>query len=134
MPSRSRRADRRGDRHPLNRFWDTAQDVAMTCLTLAKRIGYKSPDEAYTWACSQLRHPADGQALPNYIRRCWRRLYNASHERRVVDTENRLLNTNHAVVGYFTARPGTCPAPVRGHRQPPNALSLFEDDTGRDAR
>jgi HD-like signal output (HDOD) protein len=32
----------------LNRFWDTAQDVAMTCLTLAKRIGYRSPDEAYT--------------------------------------------------------------------------------------
>ncbi len=32
----------------LNRFWDTAQDVAMTCLTLAKRIGYRAPDEAYT--------------------------------------------------------------------------------------
>ena len=23
----------------LNRFWDTAQDVAMTCLALAKRTG-----------------------------------------------------------------------------------------------
>lgn len=28
----------------LNRFWDSAQDVAMTCLTLAKRLGYHSPD------------------------------------------------------------------------------------------
>ncbi|HCL77218.1 MAG TPA: histidine kinase, partial [Pseudomonas sp.] len=32
----------------LNRFWDTAQDVAMASLTLAKRIGYPAPDEAYT--------------------------------------------------------------------------------------
>ena len=31
----------------LNRFWDTAQDVAMTCLTLAKRIGSQAGDEAY---------------------------------------------------------------------------------------
>ena len=31
----------------LNRFWDTAQDVAMTCLTLAKRIGAQAGDEAY---------------------------------------------------------------------------------------
>lgn len=31
----------------LNRFWDTAQDVAMTCLTLAKRIGIENGDEAY---------------------------------------------------------------------------------------
>ena len=31
----------------LNRFWDTAQDVAMTCLTLAKRVGVQAGDEAY---------------------------------------------------------------------------------------
>ena len=31
----------------LNRFWDSAQDVAMACLTTAKRIGYRAPDEAY---------------------------------------------------------------------------------------
>lgn len=36
----------------LNRFWDTAQDVAMTCLTLAKRIGTQAGDEAYAWGCS----------------------------------------------------------------------------------
>ena len=28
----------------LNRFWDTAQDVAMTSLTLAKRIGFQTLD------------------------------------------------------------------------------------------
>ena len=31
----------------LNRFWDTAQDVAMTSLTLAKRIGSQTVDESY---------------------------------------------------------------------------------------
>ena len=31
----------------LNRFWDTAQDVAMTSLTLAKRTGTQALDEAY---------------------------------------------------------------------------------------
>ena len=31
----------------LNRFWDTAQDVAMTSLTLSKRTGTLAADEAY---------------------------------------------------------------------------------------
>ncbi len=31
----------------LNRFWDTAQDVAMTCLTLAKRVGLENGDVAH---------------------------------------------------------------------------------------
>ena len=35
----------------LNRFWDSAQDVAMG-LTLAKRIGYQAPDELTHWGCS----------------------------------------------------------------------------------
>nr|WP_175613921.1 HDOD domain-containing protein [Pseudomonas alcaligenes] len=119
----------------LNRFWDTAQDVAMTCLTLAKRIGYKSPDEAYTLG---LFHncgiPLMVKRFPNYMTVLEEAYYSASHERRVVDTENRLLNTNHAVVGYFTAKSWNLPLhlceAIANHH---NALSLFEDDTGRDA-
>ncbi len=119
----------------LNHFWDTAQDVAMTCLTLAKRIGYKSPDEAYTLG---LFHncgiPLMVKRFPNYMTVLEEAYYNASHERRVVDTENRLLNTNHAVVGYFTAKSWNLPLhlceAIANHH---NALSLFEDDTGRDA-
>lgn len=119
----------------LNRFWDTAQDVAMTCLTLAKRIGYKSPDEAYTLG---LFHncgiPLMVKRFPNYMTVLEEAYYSAGHERRVVDTENRLLNTNHAVVGYFTAKSWNLPLhlceAIANHH---NALSLFEDDTGRDA-
>ncbi|WP_256349786.1 HDOD domain-containing protein, partial [Pseudomonas gingeri] len=52
----------------LNRFWDTAQDVAMTCLTLAKRIGSQAVDEAYALG---LFHdcgvPLMFKKFPNYM-------------------------------------------------------------------
>ncbi|MDD0842261.1 HDOD domain-containing protein [Pseudomonas sp. Gutcm_11s] len=120
----------------LNRFWDSAQDVAMTCLTLAKRIGYQSPDEAYTLG---LFHncgiPLMLKRFPNYMTVLEEAYYNASSERRVVDTENRLLNTNHAVVGYFTAKSWNLPLhlceAIASHH---NALSFFEEDSGRDAQ
>jgi len=120
----------------LNRFWDTAQDVAMTCLTLAKRIGYQSPDEAYTLG---LFHncgiPLMLKRFPNYMTVLEEAYYNAGCHRRVVDTENRLLNTNHAVVGYFTAKSWNLPLhlceAIANHH---NALSIFEDDSNRDAQ
>ena len=120
----------------LNRFWDTAQDVAMTCLTLAKRIGYQSPDEAYTLG---LFHncgvPLMLKRFPDYMAVLEEAYCNASAEYRVVDTENRLLNTNHAVVGYFTAKSWNLPLhlceAIASHH---NALSIFSDDSGRDAQ
>lgn len=120
----------------LNRFWDTAQDVANTCLTLAKRIGYQSPDEAYTLG---LFHncgiPLMLKRFPNYMTVLEEAYYSAGSERRVVDTENRLLNTNHAVVGYFTAKSWNLPLhlceAIANHH---NALSFFEEEGGRDAQ
>lgn len=120
----------------LNRFWDSAQDVAMTCLTLAKRIGYQAPDEAYTLG---LFHncgiPLMVKRFPDYMTVLEEAYYNASAERRVVDTENRLLNTNHAVVGYFTAKSWNLPLhlceAIASHH---NALSLFDQDGGCDAQ
>ena len=120
----------------LNRFWDTAQDVAMTCLTLAKRIGCESMDEAYTLG---LFHncgiPLMLKRFPNYMDVLEDSYASASRERRVVDTENRLLNTNHAVVGYFTAKSWNLPMhlceAIANHH---NALAIFSDDNGRDAQ
>ncbi|TIH10174.1 HDOD domain-containing protein [Pseudomonas leptonychotis] len=120
----------------LNRFWDTAQDVAMTCLTLAKRIGYHSPDEAYTLG---LFHncgiPLMIKRFPNYMVVLEEAYANATDERRVVDTENRLLNTNHAVVGYFTAKSWNLPLhlceAIASHH---NALAIFTEDSSRDAQ
>jgi HD-like signal output (HDOD) protein len=120
----------------LNRFWDTAQDVAVTCLTLAKRLGYESSDEAYALG---LFHncgiPLMLKRFPNYMSVLEEAYASATAERRVVDTENRVLNTNHAVVGYFTARSWRLPEHVceaiANHH---NALSILSEDTSRDTQ
>lgn len=120
----------------LNRFWDTAQDVAMSCLSLAKRIGYESVDEAYALG---LFHncgiPLMLKRFPHYMAVLEEAYAAASDERRVVDTENRVLNTNHAVVGYYTARSWRLPEHVceaiANHH---NALSIFGDESARDTQ
>ncbi|WP_437880256.1 HDOD domain-containing protein [Pseudomonas sp. LRF_L74] len=120
----------------LNRFWDTAQDVAMTCLTLAKRIGCEAVDEAYTLG---LFHncgiPLMLKRFPQYMTVLEEAYFSAGAEWRVVDTENRLLNTNHAVVGYFTAKSWNLPLhlceAIANHH---NALAVFTDDNGKDAQ
>lgn len=76
---------------------------------LAKRIGFQSSDEAYALG---LFHncgiPLMLQRFPNYFEVQEEAYFRASGDNRVVDTENRLLNTNHSVVGYFIAVPGGC--------------------------
>lgn len=114
----------------LNRFWDTAQDVAMTSLTLAKRIGHPAPDEAYTLG---LFHdcgiPLMLTRFPNYMSVLEEAYASASVETRITDVENRLLSTNHAVVGYFVARSWKLPVhlceAIANHH---NALALFCDE------
>ncbi len=114
----------------LNRFWDTAQDVAMTCLTLAKRINYQPADEAYALG---LFHnagiPLMLKRFPDYMAVLEQAYASSTAECRVVDTENRLLNTNHAVVGYFTARSWRLPEhlceAIANHH---NVPAVFHDD------
>jgi HD-like signal output (HDOD) protein len=114
----------------LNRFWDTAQDVAMTSLTLAKRIGHPAPDEAYTLG---LFHncgiPLMLTRFPNYMDVLEEAYASASTETRLTDIENRVFSTNHAVVGYFVAKSWKLPAhlceAIANHH---NALALFDDE------
>jgi HD-like signal output (HDOD) protein len=113
----------------LNRFWDTAQDVAETCLTLAKRTGYQAPDEAYALG---LFHncgiPLMLGRFPTYMEVLEEAYGRVSPDVRIVDTENRYFNTNHAVVGYFTARSWRLPKHVAdaiaNHH---NAQQIFVD-------
>lgn len=120
----------------LNRFWDSAQDVAMACLSLAKRIGYQAADEAYALG---LFHncgiPLMLKRFPDYMTVLEEAYARANGERRVVDTENQLLNTNHAVVGYFTAKSWNLPLhlceAIANHH---NALAIFSDESSRDAQ
>lgn len=118
----------------LNRFWDTAQDVAMTCLTLAKRTGTQAVDEAYAMG---LFHdcgvPLMLKRFPNYMAVLEEAYASASPECRVVDTENRVFNTNHAVVGYYTAKSWRLPVHVTdviaNHH---NALAIFSNESSGD--
>ena len=117
----------------LNRFWDTAQDVAMTCLTLAKRTGAQAVDEAYALG---LFHdcgvPLMLKRFPNYMAVLEEAYANAGADCRVVDTENNAFNTNHAVVGYYTAKSWRLPEHVTdaiaNHH---NALAVFSDESSR---
>ena len=120
----------------LNRFWDSTQDVAMTSLTLAKRIGSQTVDESYALG---LFHdcgiPLMLKRFPDYMDVLERAYTNASPENRVVDTENEAFDTNHAVVGYFTAKSWRLPEHVTNaianHH---NALAIFQDDSNRNAQ
>jgi len=117
----------------LNRFWDTAQDVAMTCLTLAKRVGVQAGDEAYALG---LFHdcgiPLMLKKFPDYMKVLEQAYANASAECRVVDTENKLYNTNHAVVGYYTAKSWRLPEHVtQAIANHHNALAIFSDESSR---
>ncbi|MDF2395387.1 HDOD domain-containing protein [Pseudomonas sp. 3MA1] len=120
----------------LNRFWDTAQDVAMTCLTLAKRTGSQAVDEAYALG---LFHdcgvPLMLKRFPDYMAVLEEAYGSAGPERRVVDTENRAFNTNHAVVGYYTAKSWRLPEHVTNaianHH---NALAIFSDESSRNSQ
>ncbi|MCP9337388.1 HDOD domain-containing protein [Pseudomonas xanthomarina] len=114
----------------LNRFWDSAQDVASTCLALAKRIGHPAPDEAYTLG---LFHncgiPLMLTRFPGYMTVLEEAYASVDAVTRVTDIENRVLNTNHAVVGYFVARSWKLPQhlceAIANHH---NALALFNDE------
>ncbi len=114
----------------LNRFWDSAQDVASTCLALAKRIGHPAPDEAYTLG---LFHncgiPLMLTRFPGYMAVLEEAYASVDAATRITDIENRLLNTNHAVVGYFVARSWKLPQhlceAIANHH---NALALFNDE------
>ncbi|AKS07575.1 histidine kinase [Pseudomonas trivialis] len=120
----------------LNRFWDTAQDVAMTCLTLAKRTGSQAVDEAYALG---LFHdcgvPLMLKRFPNYMTVLEQAYANAGPDSRVVDTENNAFNTNHAVVGYYTAKSWRLPEHVTdaiaNHH---NALAIFSDESSRNSQ
>lgn len=120
----------------LNRFWDSAQDVAMTCLTLAKRIGYQPSDEAYALG---LFHncgiPLMLKRFPEYMSVLERAYARASAEVRVVDSENDQLDTNHAVVGYYVAKSWNLPRhicdAIASHHDVHN---VFSEDASRDSK
>jgi len=109
----------------MNHFWDTAQDVALTAATIAKQIGFISPDEAYTLG---LFHNAGIPLLMSKFNQ-YRDVMKESYQgniKRIIDIENKLINTNHAVVGFYIAKswklsPSICEAIQQHH----NIIEIF---------
>ena len=87
----------------LNRFWDTASDVANASVIVSKYLGVGSPDEAYSLG---LFHdcgiPLMLMKYPDYLE-VLEKGYQDS-EKRVIDAENELYKTDHSVLGYYTAK------------------------------
>lgn len=92
----------------LSRFWDTAMDIAMVSATIAKAIGFQSPDLAYTLGlfhnCGVPLLMQSHQEYPSVVEQAYQ-----SGSERITDVENHHLNTNHAVVGFFVAKSWNLP-------------------------
>jgi HD-like signal output (HDOD) protein len=92
----------------LTRFWDTAMDIAMTSATLAKQVGYNYPDNAYALGLfHNVGVPLLLSRYDNYMG-IMEESY-SGHSNRIIDFENQNLNTNHAVLGYYTAKSWNLP-------------------------
>lgn len=87
----------------MTHFWDNAIDVAMACAAIARLTGVSSADEAYTLG---LFHNAGIPLMMGKFEHYSKVLEKAYAEprRRITDIENDLLDSNHAVVGYFVAK------------------------------
>jgi len=94
-----------GDKAPgLERFWDSAEKVALACGFLARHLRGIPVDEAYSYG---LFHncgiPLLLRRFPNY-REVLIRANNDPEAASFTDVEDQAIGTNHAVVGYFMAR------------------------------
>lgn len=86
----------------MERFWDTAESVALRCATLARKFRTIAVDEGYSYG---LFHdagiPVLMQKYANY--KDVLKEANARTGKLFVDVEGDLLGTNHAVIGSFLA-------------------------------
>jgi HD-like signal output (HDOD) protein len=115
----------------LTRFWDTANDIAMVSATIAKLIGFKNSDEAYALG---LFHnagiPLMMSRFDDYLT-VMEESYSGKADR-VIDTENLCYNTNHCVIGYYTAKSWNLPKVIcEVISQHHSAQSLFMDKDGQ---
>lgn len=93
----------------FDRFWDSADQVAMLCTFLAKRLPGISGDEAHTYG---LFHdcgiPILMQKFPDYKDTLF--AANANDDELFTIVEDQRHATNHATVGYLMAKTWHLPA------------------------
>lgn len=92
----------------MGRFWDNAMEIAQASTVIARQIGFPHTDEAYTLG---LFHNAGVPLLMSRIKNYLKvieRSYESNY-RRITETENELIYTNHAVVGYYVGKSWNLP-------------------------
>jgi len=95
----------------MDRFFDTANDVASVAAALAKELGGVAPDEAYTLGLFQdCGIPLLMQKYSNYKEIL--RDANQRQDRSLPEVEDEHLGTNHTVVGYYVSRTWGLPANI----------------------
>lgn len=115
------------------RFWDSATDVARACRLVAQRLRYNNPDMAYMLG---LFHnagiPLLMQRYADYPAVIAESYLLENH--RIVDSENKHYESNHAVVSFYAARswklpPVLCRVIAEHH----SAIDIFTDKDRTDA-
>jgi len=119
----------------LERFWDSATDIANISLMLAKHFYLPYPDDSYTLG---LFHDCGialmAQKFPDYVEALAEG--NSSADRTLTEVEDECYNTSHAVVGYYTCKswhlPETISTIVRDHHNLDQLFLATSDSVVRD--
>lgn len=110
----------------MNGFWDSASDVAHTSVLVAQRLGFSQPDQAYALGLfHNVGIPLLMLKYENYAE-----IMRESYEKpspRIVDTENQMIDTNHAVLGLFVARSWKLPKNLCQLISQHHNLETFQD-------
>ncbi len=116
----------------MGKFWDSAMEIAQAASVIAKHIGYGQNDEAYTLG---LFHNCGIPLLMMKFKHYPEVMLEAysKPELSITDTENELLKTNHAVVGYYVAKSWNLPnylcAAIHQHHNTEKILNSNDPDT-----
>lgn len=112
----------------LERFWETATDVANICMAVGNRFLIKNADELYSLG---LFHDCGiavlAQKFPDYKQIL--KTGNGLIGKPITDAEDDAYQTNHAVVGYYMAKswnlsPNICDVVQRHH----DVEKMFSND------
>jgi len=110
----------------MNGFWDSASDVAHSSVFVAQRLNFQHSDQAHALGLfHNVGVPLLMMKYDNYAD-----IMRESYEQpspRIVDTENRLIDTNHAVLGFFVARSWKLPKNLCRIISQHHTLEVFQE-------
>jgi len=118
----------------MGQFWDSAMEIANTAAVIGKLLGLPNTDEVYTLG---LFHncgvPLLSARFKNYstvVEESY-----AEEEMSITEKENMLINTNHAVVGYYVAKSWNLPnylcEAIHEHHNVGSTLEKTDEKDGR---